>query len=92
MSSQPFTLYSHKQGPNGWKVAILFEELGLPYKSEWKEFGDGDNGVKGATFLKIVSFICSDLLFTYLFRILMEEFQLFMILTMVLTYGSQVCS
>lgn len=26
-----FTLYSHKQGPNPWKVAMILEELGLSY-------------------------------------------------------------
>ncbi|KZT23308.1 glutathione S-transferase [Neolentinus lepideus HHB14362 ss-1] len=33
-----FTLYSHKTGPNGWKVAFLFEELGLTYETVWLEF------------------------------------------------------
>ncbi|TFK49799.1 glutathione S-transferase [Heliocybe sulcata] len=35
-----FTLYSHKAGfgPNGWKVAFLFEELGLTYETVWLEF------------------------------------------------------
>ncbi|KZT23337.1 glutathione S-transferase [Neolentinus lepideus HHB14362 ss-1] len=33
-----FTLYSHKIGPNGWKVAFLFEELGLTYETVWLEF------------------------------------------------------
>lgn len=28
-----FTLYSHSIGPNPWKVAIIFEELGLSYHS-----------------------------------------------------------
>jgi len=27
-----FTLYSHKIGPNGWKIAIIFEELGMTYE------------------------------------------------------------
>ena len=32
-SLKTMTLYSHKGGPNPWKVAIILEELGLPYKS-----------------------------------------------------------
>lgn len=26
------------QGPNPWKVAVILEELGLPYKTEFREF------------------------------------------------------
>lgn len=33
-----FTLYSHKNGPNPWKVAIVLEELGLSYESVLLEF------------------------------------------------------
>lgn len=28
-----FTLYSYPAGPNGWKVAVFLEELGLPYET-----------------------------------------------------------
>ena len=38
--SQPIILYSHASGPNPWKVAILLEELGLAYKTEFQEFPD----------------------------------------------------
>lgn len=38
--SQPITLYSHATGPNPWKVAILLEELGLPYKTVMMEFAN----------------------------------------------------
>ncbi|KEF51620.1 glutathione S-transferase [Exophiala aquamarina CBS 119918] len=40
---RPITLYSHPTGPNPWKVAIILEELDLPYstvvvgKTELKE-------------------------------------------------------
>jgi glutathione S-transferase len=51
---KPITLFTHKAGPNGWKAAILFQELGVPYKSKFLEFGNGVNGVKHADFLKIV--------------------------------------
>eukprot|EP01114_Cavostelium_apophysatum_P021276 TRINITY_DN737_c1_g1_i3.p1 TRINITY_DN737_c1_g1~~TRINITY_DN737_c1_g1_i3.p1 ORF type:complete len:225 (-),score=53.13 TRINITY_DN737_c1_g1_i3:25-699(-) len=51
-SLKPITLFSHKQGPNPWKVAILLEELEVPYENKFLEFGDGENGVKGANFLK----------------------------------------
>lgn len=36
--TQTITLYSHASGPNPWKVAIILEELGLPYKTEMLEF------------------------------------------------------
>ncbi len=38
--SKPITLYSHKGGPNPWKVAIILEELGVPYETEFIEFQD----------------------------------------------------
>ncbi|THG95168.1 hypothetical protein EW026_g6430 [Hermanssonia centrifuga] len=37
-----FTLYSHKGGPNGWKVAIVLEELGLTYESIYLDFQKGE--------------------------------------------------
>ena len=33
--SKPITLYSHKAGPNPWKVAILLEELGISYDTKF---------------------------------------------------------
>ncbi|KAI4259295.1 MAG: hypothetical protein LQ352_000835 [Teloschistes flavicans] len=38
--SKPIKLYSHNGGPNTPKVAIILEELGLPYESEILEFPD----------------------------------------------------
>jgi glutathione S-transferase len=32
-SLKPITLYSHAGGPNPWKVAIVLNELGVPYNS-----------------------------------------------------------
>ncbi|KAI9663103.1 MAG: glutathione S- transferase, nitrogen catabolite repression regulator [Bathelium mastoideum] len=40
MSLKPITLYSHASGPNPWRVAIILEELGLPYENKFLEFGD----------------------------------------------------
>ncbi|KAH9810468.1 glutathione S-transferase [Melampsora americana] len=37
-----FTLYSHKGGPNGWKVAFLLEELGLSYETVYFDFKKGE--------------------------------------------------
>jgi glutathione S-transferase len=37
---QPLKLYSHKMGPNPWKVALILEELSLPYVSEYLEFAN----------------------------------------------------
>jgi glutathione S-transferase len=31
-------LYSHPYGPNPWKVAIVMEELGLPYETRFVNF------------------------------------------------------
>ncbi|KZT66674.1 glutathione S-transferase [Daedalea quercina L-15889] len=33
-----FTLYTHKGGPNGWKVAYVLAELGLTYESIYLDF------------------------------------------------------
>ncbi|OCK99932.1 glutathione S-transferase-like protein [Cenococcum geophilum 1.58] len=38
--TKPITLYSHASGPNPWKVAILLEELGLPYETVYLQFPD----------------------------------------------------
>ncbi|KAK3052920.1 hypothetical protein LTR09_005984 [Extremus antarcticus] len=38
-STKPIHLYSHASGPNPWKVAIILEELGLPYETEFVDFG-----------------------------------------------------
>lgn len=32
--SKPITLYSHASGPNPWKVAIVLEELHIPYTTK----------------------------------------------------------
>lgn len=37
---QPIKLYSHPGGPNPWKVAIILEELGIPYTTQLMDFGD----------------------------------------------------
>ncbi|OJT13983.1 Glutathione S-transferase 2 [Trametes pubescens] len=37
-----FTLYTHSVGPNGWKVAIVLEELGLDYHSVYLAFDKGE--------------------------------------------------
>ena len=33
--SKSVILYSHKGGPNPWKVAIILEELGVPYETKF---------------------------------------------------------
>ncbi|KAH9854708.1 glutathione S-transferase C-terminal-like protein [Lenzites betulinus] len=38
-----FTLYTHAGGPNGWKVAIVLEELGLDYHPIYLEFEKGEH-------------------------------------------------
>jgi len=38
--TRPITLYSHASGPNPWKVAILLEELGVPYQTNFMDFAD----------------------------------------------------
>ncbi|KIP05127.1 hypothetical protein PHLGIDRAFT_129073 [Phlebiopsis gigantea 11061_1 CR5-6] len=37
-----FTLFSHLRGPNGWKVAMVFEELGLTYETTFLDFQKGE--------------------------------------------------
>ena len=37
---KPFLLHSHKLGPNPWKVAIVLEELELPYTTKFWETPD----------------------------------------------------
>jgi len=46
-----FTLYSHGLGPNGWKVALVFEELGLTYETIYLDFQKKEQ--KDPEFLKI---------------------------------------
>ncbi|EPQ52461.1 glutathione S-transferase [Gloeophyllum trabeum ATCC 11539] len=50
LSRKQFTLYTHKTGVNGWKVALLLEELGLYGKTELKylEVDDNKNEVKAS--------------------------------------------
>jgi len=38
--TKPIVLYAHASGPNPWKVAILLEELELPYEIKLMEFAD----------------------------------------------------
>ncbi|EKM53808.1 uncharacterized protein PHACADRAFT_211450 [Phanerochaete carnosa HHB-10118-sp] len=38
-----FTLYTHKRGPNGWKVAMILEELGMTYESIYLDFEKGEH-------------------------------------------------
>lgn len=37
-SLKTMTLHSHAGGPNPWKVAIILEELGLPYEHKFLDF------------------------------------------------------
>ncbi|EKM49058.1 uncharacterized protein PHACADRAFT_107626 [Phanerochaete carnosa HHB-10118-sp] len=45
-----FTLFSHKRGPNGWKVALVLEELGLTYESVYLDFQKSEQ--KAPEFIK----------------------------------------
>ena len=42
-----FTLYTHDHGPNGWKIAHAFEELGLDYESHFLNFQSGEHKGEG---------------------------------------------
>ncbi|KAI9058624.1 glutathione transferase Ure2p class [Trametes sanguinea] len=46
-----FTLYSHKTGPNGWKVAMVLEELGLTYHTIYLDFQTGEHKAPAHTAL-----------------------------------------
>lgn len=37
---QPLLLYTHVGGPNPWKVAIILEELEIPYIQKFVDFAD----------------------------------------------------
>lgn len=50
---KPLILHAHNSGPNPYKVAILLEELQLPYEVKLWDFGDGPGGVKGPNFTKM---------------------------------------
>ncbi|KAH9943930.1 glutathione S-transferase [Amylocystis lapponica] len=45
-----FTLFTHGNGPNGWKVAFVLAELGLEYESVYLDFGKGEH--KGPEYTK----------------------------------------
>lgn len=49
-SNPQFTLYSHRVGPNGFKVAQVLCELGLHFRTIFLEFGTGENGIKSLAF------------------------------------------
>jgi len=38
--TKPITLYAHASGPNPWKVAIVLEELQIPYELKVMDLGD----------------------------------------------------
>jgi glutathione S-transferase len=40
MSLKPITLWGHNSGPNPWKVAMVLEELNVPYTLKMIEFPD----------------------------------------------------
>lgn len=46
IASEPLKLYSHAGGPNPWKVAIVLNELNLPYETIVKDFSE----LKNSTF------------------------------------------
>ncbi|KAG5949633.1 hypothetical protein E4U53_005804 [Claviceps sorghi] len=48
-SLKPLILYSHVGGPNPWKVAIILEELGLPYEARNLDF----TSVKAEPFISL---------------------------------------
>jgi glutathione S-transferase len=38
MSLKPIKLFSHASGPNPWKVAMVLEELEIPYETQYMDF------------------------------------------------------
>ena len=45
--TKDFTLYTHKNGPNGWKVAQALQELGLEYESFPLDFQEKEHKSPG---------------------------------------------
>ncbi|KAJ5769703.1 hypothetical protein N7520_004262 [Penicillium odoratum] len=50
--AQLIDFYSHKQGPNPWKTVLVFEELNIPYKAIYLDFGNAKGGVEHSDFLR----------------------------------------
>lgn len=40
MSLNPITLYGHAAAPNPWKVAMVLQELNIPYHTKFMDFPD----------------------------------------------------
>ncbi|KAM0546770.1 hypothetical protein ACHAPJ_010699 [Fusarium lateritium] len=40
MTLKPITLWAHNSGPNAWKVALVLEELDVPYNVKFIDFPD----------------------------------------------------
>lgn len=53
ITMKTLTLHAHDSGPNPYKVAIVLENLKIPYELKLWDFGEGENGLKGPNFLKI---------------------------------------
>ncbi|KAL8293710.1 hypothetical protein RQP46_000411 [Phenoliferia psychrophenolica] len=51
MSAPQFTLYSHGQGPNGWKIVYVLKALGLTYETIYLKFDKAEQ--KDPAFLAI---------------------------------------
>lgn len=49
MSLKSLTLYSHAAGPNPWKVALILQELQLPYQTNFLDF----TAVKAEPFISL---------------------------------------
>ncbi|KAL8697668.1 MAG: hypothetical protein Q9201_007015 [Fulgogasparrea decipioides] len=50
---KPLIHHAHSRGPNPFKVAIVLENLKLPYEARLWDLGDGENGVKGPHLTKL---------------------------------------
>ena len=42
-ATKPIILYSHTRGPVPWRVAIILEELNVPYENKFPESGEMDS-------------------------------------------------
>ncbi|CCG84377.1 protein of unknown function [Taphrina deformans PYCC 5710] len=55
MSKKQITLYSDELGPNGWKVAMVLNELGIPYETVLVDVFSSGSGMSKGEFTETIN-------------------------------------